>query len=129
MTTNCCANDIFGADPINIKWNVVRGDSSSLRIEFFENNEATAFDTSDWIYFATAYDFKTDILDVLEVVPGTGYVDIKATPDVTSNWGSGYGRTTAELAFDLQITLPDDVTVWTPVVGTISVIADVTGAL
>lgn len=129
MTTNCCAPDIFGADPVNIKWNVVRGDTSSLRIEFFENDEVTAFDTADWDYLATAYDFKADVLDELEVVPGNGYVDIKASSDITANWGTGYGRTTAELAFDLQVTLSDGTTVWTPVVGTISVIADVTGGL
>lgn len=120
-----CSPEIFGANPANIKWQVVRGDTSSMRIEFFENDEVTPFDTSDWDFAATTYDFRGDVLDELEVSSANGYVDITAPADITSLWGSGYTSTVAELAFDLQVTI--DETIWTPVIGTITVLGDVTG--
>ena len=120
-----CEIDIFGADPLNIKWRVVRGDTAVLRVEFYEPDETTEYDTDTWEYAASAYDYKGDIIDELEVVSGAGYVEITATADITKNWGTGYRNRVAELAFDLQVTI-DDV-VWTPVIGVISVTGDVTG--
>ena len=120
-----CSPEIFGANPANIKWQVVRGDTSSLRIEFFENDELTPFDTSDWEFASTTYDFRGDVLDELEVSSGLGYVDITASAEITDFWGTGYSSTVAELAFDLQVTI--DNAIWTPVIGTITVLGDVTG--
>lgn len=126
MTTSaCCPDEYFGSNPVILKWNIVRGDTSRLRIQFFENDESTLFSTDGWEYASSAYDSRGDILDELEVVEGLGYIDIVASSDITSNWGTGSGSIVAELAFDLQITIDD--TVWTPVLGTISVIGDVTG--
>lgn len=123
-----CGPEVFGADPASIKWNIVRGDTSPLRIEFLEDDETTYFDISGWTFKATAYDSKTDILDELEITSGEGYVDIMAPACITSLWGSGYKSVVAELVFDLQVII-DDQTTWTPVIGTISVIGDVTGSL
>lgn len=120
--------EVLGATPAKIKWNVVRGDTAKLRIEFLENDEIAYFDTSDWVYKASAYEFRDDVIDPLTVIPGTGYVDIVVPADISKEWGLGYNGLVGELAFDLQVTLPDD-TVWTAVVGTISVIGDVTGSL
>jgi hypothetical protein len=122
-----CGPEIFGADPVRIKWNVVRGDTASIRVEFLDNDEVTYFDTSDWFYAASSYDPKGDIIDELTVTPGEGYVDISAGPDLTQFWGTGYGSALAELNFDLQVTIDD--TVWTPVIGNILVIGDVSGSL
>ena len=116
----------YGANPTNIQWTVVRGDTAKLRIEFLENDEVTPQDTSTWEYAATAVDVKSNTSSELQVVAGTGYVDIIAVPEVTSTWGSTRPSTsTAELSFDLQVTLDED-TVWTPIIGTIVVIPDVT---
>lgn len=120
-----CSPEIFGANPAILKWQVVRGDTSSLRVEFFENDEVTPFDISDWEFSSTTYDFRGDVLDELEVSSGNGYVDITAPADITDFWGTGYSVTVAELAFDLQVTI--DNSVWTPVIGTITVLGDVTG--
>lgn len=122
-----CGHEIFGADPVRIKWNVVRGDTASLRVEFLDNDEVTYFDTSDWEYVASSYDPKGDIIDELTVTPGEGYVDIVAGSDLTQFWGTGYGSALAELTFDLQVTIDD--TIWTPVIGNILVIGDVSGSL
>ena len=122
-----CGPEIFGADPVRIKWNVVRGDTASIRVEFLDNDEVTYFDTSTWDYAASSYDPKGDVIDELTVTPGNGYVDIIAGPDLTQYWGTGYGSALAELNFDLQVTIGD--TVWTPVIGNILVIGDVTGSL
>ena len=119
------SNSSYGADPANIKWTVVRGDTSRLRVQFFENDEATAYDTADWEYESTAYDFKGEVLDTLTVTPGTGYVDIVAPAATTADWGIGYNSISAELAFDLQVTL-DNGDIWTPIIGTIVVLSDVT---
>ena len=105
----------------------LRGDTASLRVEFLDNDEVTYFDTSDWEYVASSYDPKGEIIDELTVTPGEGYVDIVASSDLTQFWGTGYGSALAELTFDLQVTI--DNTVWTPVIGNILVIGDVSGSL
>jgi hypothetical protein len=119
------STDVFGANPINIQWKIVRGDTGVLSIEFFEDDESTPYDTEDWEFASTTYDFKGDVIDELEVEESDGVVTITAPADITKFWGFGYKETVAELAFDLQITIDD--LVWTPVVGTIKVIGDVTG--
>jgi hypothetical protein len=124
--TSCCGPEIFGADPANIQWTIVRGDTSPLRVEFLQDDETTFYDTSTWSYAASAYDFKGDIIDELEVISGDGYAEIKIPTEISQLWGTGYTRTVAELAFDLQVTI-DNETVWTPVIGTIKVLGDVTG--
>jgi hypothetical protein len=123
-----CGPEIFGADPIRLKWQIVRGDTATMRVEFFENDEETAYDVSDWDFVSTAYDSKNDFLDELDVIIGVGYVDIVAPSDITLSWGTGYSSVVTELMFDLEVTLTDG-TVWTPVVGTITVLGDVSGTL
>jgi len=125
--TQCNLIQEFGNKPISLKWNIVRGDTSKLRVEFFENDEVTYFDTTDWVFASSAYDSRGDVLDELEVISYDGYVDIVASSDITSNWGTGSGSIVAELAFDLEITIDDEI--WTPIIGTIAVIGDVTGGL
>lgn len=120
-------NSNFGADPAIIKWTVVRGDSSSIIVDFLENDEVTYYDTSDWTYSSSTYDPKTDIIDELVTVPGNGFVEIKISPELSFNWGTGYKSKVADLNFDLQVTIGD--TVWTPLSGTISVLGDVSGSL
>ena len=125
---NLCSPEIFGADPARIKWNIVRGDTSPLRVEFLQDDEVTYFDTSDWTYEATSYDPQSDFLDSLEVTPGEGYVDIMAPASITGLWGFGFKPVVTELNFDLQVTI-DGETIWTPLIGTISVLGDITGSL
>jgi hypothetical protein len=123
-----CGPEVFGADPATIKWQIVRGDTSPLRVEFLQDDEITYFDTSGWTYEATSYDPQSDYLDSLEVTPGNGYVDIMAPASITQYWGTGYKTVVTELTFDLQVTIDSD-TIWTPLIGTISVLGDVTGSL
>jgi hypothetical protein len=124
--TSICKPSNFGADPVNIKWNVVRGDTAKLRVEFLEEDEKTFVDTNGWIFEATAFNPKTESFDDLEISAYSGYVEVLADPDITEFWGTGILSKVAELSFDLQVTISNDV--WTPIVGTISVIGDVTGA-
>jgi hypothetical protein len=126
MTTH--GPEVFGADPARIKWQIIRGDTSPLRVEFLQDDEETYFDTSDWTYESSTYDPQSDFLDALEVTPGNGYVDIMAPSSLTQYWGTGYKSIVTELTFDLQVTI-DEETIWTPLIGTISVIGDVTGSL
>ena len=123
-----CGPEVFGADPATIKWQIVRGDTSPLRVEFLQDDEVTYFDTSDWTYEATTYDPQSDALDSLEITPGNGYVDIMAPASITELWGLGYKTVVTELTFDLQVTI-DGETIWTPLIGTISVLGDITGSL
>jgi hypothetical protein len=116
--------EAFGNTPAIVKWNVVRGDTARLRVDFLENDETTVFDISDWNFASTTYDNLGDILDSLTVEVEDGYVNIIATPEITSFWGSGYNGTVAEIAFDLEVQIGD--LIWTPVLGTIKVSADVT---
>jgi hypothetical protein len=125
---------VLGANPANIHWNVVRGDTAKIRITFFESNEVDEFNTDGWTYLATAYNPATTSYDELSVIEGDGYVDIIASPDLTSSWGTVPSGVVAELAFDLEITIPavapeTENTIWTPVIGTISVMGDITRGL
>ena len=122
MTTSI--SDAFTNAPAIVKWNIVRGDTAKLKIEFLENDEQTYFDISSWTFSSTTYDYIGDVLDQLQVQKGTGYVEIIAPASITSLWGTGYNSVVAELAFDLQATIGDQI--WTPVLGTIKVSADVT---
>lgn len=123
-----CGPEVIGSDPVRMKWQVVRGDKATLHVEFLENDEETYYDISDWSFLSTTYDAKGDVLDELEVSVGDGFIDIIANSDITRYWGLGYYSVTAELMFDLEVTI-DDGTVWTPVIGTISVLGDVSGTL
>ena len=130
----------LGASPANIQWTVVRGDNANLKIEFFEDDEVTPYDTSEWSFSATAYDPSSDVLDDLVVETyEDGVVYILADKNITENWGgTKYKPVVAELRFDLTAVIPGDgvsggggdlETVWTPVVGTICVLGDVSGTL
>lgn len=119
--------DQFGQKPIHLKWNVVRGDTAKLKVEFLENDETTYFDISDWSFASSAYDAKGDVVDELDVDVNEGYVEIIAPSDITETWGEGFSSVIAELAFDLEVTTTDEI--WTPVIGTIVVAADITGSL
>jgi hypothetical protein len=124
----------FGATPANIQWTVVRGDTATLLVEFLEDDEVTGFDTSDWTYKATAYDPIGDVLDDLAVEVDGHTATITAPASVTSNWGTAYKQVAAELKFDLQVIIEagsgvDADTVWTPVLGTICVLSDITPGL
>jgi hypothetical protein len=120
----------FGAQPANIQWSVVRGDSASFTVSLLENDEVTGFDTEGWVFSATAYDPVTDVLDELTVTAVDHVVTVSATPEITANWGTAYRSVVAELAFDLQAIVPDGNSslTWTPVIGSICVIGDVSPA-
>lgn len=118
--------EFYGADPANVQWSVVRGDTAKLRIEFYEPDETTPLDVSNWSFLSSTYDIRGDVIDALETNAGVGYVELTAPASTTALWGNGYSRVVAELAFDLQVTL-DDQTIWTPVIGTIKVLGDITG--
>jgi len=117
--------EIFGAEPANYQWVIVRGDTGVLKIQFLEDDEVTAYNTDGWIFTSSVYDEKGNEIVELDTVSGDGYVEITATPDVTEDWGTGFRGTVAELSFDLQVEI-DDI-VWTPIIGSIKVLADVTG--
>jgi hypothetical protein len=118
----------FGATPANIQWTVVRGDSSSFTVSLLENDEVTEFDTEGWTYSATAYDPTSDVLDDLPVTVDGSVITVTAPAETTANWGTQYKTVVSELSFDLQAKVPDgNLTItWTPVIGTICVLGDVT---
>jgi len=108
----------------------VRGDTAELFIDFLELDESTGFDCSGWTYKATAYDINGDVLDELVTSAEGHSVTIIAPASLTLNWGSSYKTVVAELPFDLQVIIEvgsgaGEDTVWTPIIGTITVIGDV----
>ena len=115
-----------GIKPVNMKWYVTRGDSSSIRVQFLEQDEETSIDTSAWQFEATAFNSKDQVFDDLEVTVEGNEIVITANSDVTEFWGTGIKTTVAELSFDLQAII-DPFTIWTPISGTIIVLGDVTG--
>ena len=119
-------SEYFGSDPARIIWKIVRGDTSSIQIDFLENDE-TGFDCTGWDYASFAYNPKTDEEYELEISAEGHSVMITAPSDITVEWGSIYGPVVAELLFDLQVDTGTQI--WTPVVGTIIVSGDVGGSL
>ena len=105
-----CAPTIekYGATPANIQWTVVRGDTSNLTVEFFEDDEVTKWTTTGWTYKATSYDPNGDYLDELSITTGAGKVIITAPASLTELWGTRYKSVVAELPFDLQVIVPDN---------------------
>ena len=125
MADACCPDDFIGAEPAQIKWRVVRGDTASIMVQFLEADEATSYDTTGWTYIATAYDERLNESYDLDIQVNAGYIKVVAPATMTTTWG--VGLKTADLSFDVQVTTLDE-TVWTPILGTIFVIGDVTGA-
>jgi hypothetical protein len=125
MSSCCDQSQTFGSNPVIMQWDIVRGDTAPLRVDFLQDDEVTPVDISNWTVEATTYSPKDDASDELEVVIGNGYIDITAPADITGYWGTGYSSIVSELLFDVQVTIDDRV--WTPIVGTIRVIGDVTG--
>jgi hypothetical protein len=118
-----------GATPANVQWSVVRGDTATLEVQFLEDDEITPIDTSGWIFKATSYDPAGYVLDELAVTSEEGIAVITADANLTENWGAGYKTMVAELPFDLQVSIPvisGSPTIWTPIIGTISVLGDIT---
>ena len=121
----------LGATPANIQWTVVRGDSSTLAVQFLQDDEVTGWNISTWTFSSSAYDPTGDILDELVVTVSGSTATIFISADITKNWGSRYTSVVAELPFDLQATIPKSAgdlenTVWTPVIGSICVLGDIT---
>lgn len=134
MSSVTSSIDQVGASPINIQWRVVRGDTATLRIDFLEDDEVTPINISTWTFVSSSYDSSGDTLDELTVEKYTGYVIITALSETTKLWGTGYRNTVLELPFDLEIIIPNDESgaiepeiTWTPVIGTIVVLSDITG--
>ena len=121
-------NEKYGAAPTVVQWTVVRGDTSPLSVHFLEDDEETFLDTSDWTVLATSYDPNGEILDDLSATVSDGIISIKVPSSITENWGTTYRSVVAELQFDIQVTIANDgdPIVWTPVIGTIRVLGDIT---
>ncbi len=121
---DCSIPDNFGADPAFVQWKVVRGDTSRIRIEFYEADGETAYNIAGWTFLSSAYDLVNGGFDALTVTAGSGYVDITAPANLTATWGTGQTSVVTELSFDLQVTISGEK--WTPVLGKITVLADLT---
>lgn len=128
MSCSSCSSSAIniGAEPVNIKWTVVRGDDIATTFEFYEDDGVTAKDTTGWTYAASAYDPKTATKYTLTTSSGAGYVTVSAANTMTDDWGVGSASIVAELIFDLQVTISGEK--WTPILGTIVVRADITGS-
>jgi hypothetical protein len=118
----------LGSNPAMINWRVVRGDTAKLRVSFLEKNEVDQYNTTGWQYSSTAYDPKNDTSYELTVVQVDEFVDIIAPAELTETWGANQNTAiVAELSFDLQVNFSVEDEIWTPIIGNITVIGDVTG--
>ncbi len=112
-----------GESPAKIVWNVVRGDDSSIDITLMDD-AGSALNTSGWTYASKAK-YKNTVHS-LTVTSASNVVTVKAPSSVTALWGAGATTNpAAQLPFDLQVTKGDG-TKWTPVIGRIVVIPDIT---
>jgi len=116
----------IGAEPSNIKWTIVRGDDASATFYWYEDDGATAKDTTGWTYLASAYNAKTSTKYTLTVASAAGYVTVSIPNATSAQWGTGSSNIVAELKFDLQVTISSKK--WTPVIGNIVVYSDITGS-
>ena len=121
-------SNVFGNLPVNIKWEISRGDTQSLLVEFLEDDETTPWDTELWDFVASAYDPSTDSVEELEVEVNGSAVTINIPEELSIEWGTGYGKVVLQLPFDLKVTTPDN-DIWTAISGTIIVNSDVSSGL
>jgi len=127
MTCSCVPQtEIFGSDPANVQWRIVRGDTGSIRFEFWEDDETTPIDISDWTFTSHAYNSVSGTGYDLDTNVQDNYVDVTVDSEVTSTWGTSNSSVVAELSFDLQVNKLDS-TIWTPIIGTICVLGDTPG--
>lgn len=130
MACGYCSPTInqYGTEPINVQWKVVRGNTAILEVDFLEADETTGWDTDGWTYKATAYDPQGNVLDDLPIEAEGSSLALVVPASTTDRWGTAYASIVAELQFDVRVTIPGDNcdTVWTPIVGTICVIGNVT---
>ena len=58
IINNMCTptTEKLGATPAHIQWTVVRGDSSTLAVQFLQDDEVTGWNISTWAFSSTAYD-------------------------------------------------------------------------
>lgn len=130
MACGYCSNTIsqYGLEPIVVQWKVVRGNTATLTVDFLESDETTGWDTDGWTYKATAYDPQGNVLDDLPVEAENGSLTLVVPSSTTDRWGTTYASIVAELRFDIRVTIPADPcdTIWTPVLGTICVLGNVT---
>jgi hypothetical protein len=132
MACGYCSNTIdkYGADPINVQWTVVRGNTATLTVDFLEADEVTEWDTEGWTYKATSYDPQGNVLDDLPVEIDGGSITLVVPDCTTEKWGTTYASVVAELQFDIRVTIPGEGsfsdTIWTPIIGTICVLGNVT---
>lgn len=124
-----CGPHTIDNTPLVFKWDVIRGDTAKLKVEFLENDETTYVDISTWDFVASVYDSSTSTREQLDIIIETGYVELIADPFITETWGIGSDPlgTVASIKFDLQVITSEDVT-WTPVIGTINVVGDISGS-
>lgn len=125
-STSCQDVQEVGAKPAYIKWNIVRGDTASILVQFLQNDETTFYDTAGWTYESKAYNAKTDVSYLLTTEVVGDSVKITAPLEMTALWGTLPNGKVLELSFDLQVDVDVD-TVWTPIIGVINVIGDVPG--
>lgn len=116
----------IGAKPAFVKWDVVRGDTSVLRVEFYDQDKNTPYDTDGWTFKSTVFDRRANTTTDLDIEVFSGYIKITASPEITEAWGQGFNTRVAQLDFDVEVTIDEEI-VWTPVIGQISVIGDITG--
>jgi hypothetical protein len=136
MACGYCSNTIsqYGVEPVSVQWKVVRGNTATLTVDFLESDETTDWDTSGWTYKATSYDPQGNVLDDLPVEATTGSITLVVPSSTTERWGTTYASVVAELQFDIRVTIPGEEvsgssscdTIWTPVIGTICVLGNVT---
>ena len=61
----------FGADPVTMQWSVVRGDTGTLRVEFYEDNEVDYYDTTGWIFISVRVSQSVSRQNQLMLLPGS----------------------------------------------------------
>ena len=126
----CNGSSVFGNTPANIKWEINRGDSAELKIQFFESDEVTFWDTEGWDFVASAYDPVNDAVEELETFLDEDGIRLRVDSNLSAEWGSGFGKVVLNLPFDLKAIIPGNPeNTWTIISGTIVVNADVSSGL
>lgn len=116
-------NVSIGSEPPQSIWTIVRSDTASFKM-YVQDDEGNPLVISDWSIAMDFYRPSTETV-VLEVTP-------EADPD------DGPGEFTVFLSsaeteiletddeFDIQLSLPEDVIVWTVLQGKVKMVEDIT---
>lgn len=121
ITRGSASSYAIGNTPPEVKWTVVRGDTASFRV-YVTDDQKQPINIPDW---SIAMDIKRSGSTIISLVPAQDADDAAGEFTVFLAAAESQILETGDV-FDIELSLPQDATVWTVAQGSMIIIEDVT---